>query len=136
MPAPLHCTVTTPERKIFEGTVDFVVVPATDGELGILPGHAPLVGALGFGELRLDILGQGKVRYFIDGGFVQVADGRVVVLAASADPASAIDRAADETKLRDLRAAPPPTGATFDERDAYAREVSVLRARLAVAERG
>ncbi|HLU49724.1 MAG TPA: ATP synthase F1 subunit epsilon [Planctomycetota bacterium] len=136
MARELLCTITTPERKVFEGPVESVVVPAVDGELGILPRHAPLVAVLGYGELRLDVPGQGKVRYFLDGGFVQVLRGHVIILAARAEAASSIDRAASEARLSELRAAPPPKGAPFETRDAWMRELSVLRSRLATASRG
>ena len=46
----LHCVVVTPERAVVDETADFVVLPMLDGELGVLPGRAPLIGRLGFGE--------------------------------------------------------------------------------------
>jgi F0F1-type ATP synthase epsilon subunit len=48
----LHCLVITPERTVVDESADFMAVPLYDGELGVLPGRAPLVGRLGFGELR------------------------------------------------------------------------------------
>ena len=61
----------TPERTLLDQQVEFVSVPMYDGELGLLPGHSPVVGRLGFGLLRTKATGVSS-RYFVDGGFVQV----------------------------------------------------------------
>ncbi|MHC5541186.1 ATP synthase F1 subunit epsilon, partial [Singulisphaera rosea] len=88
----LQCVVVTPERTLFDDVVEFVVLPLYDGELGILPGRSPLIGRLGFGELRTKEAGDTK-RYFIDGGFAQVRDDIVTVLTNRAIPAAQIDTA-------------------------------------------
>src|SRR5690348_13304824 len=75
----LQCVVVTPERKVLDELDDFVALPLYDGELGVLPGRAPLIGRLGFGELRVRS-GARMDRYFIDGGFAQVRDDVVTVL--------------------------------------------------------
>src|SRR5437588_3755559 len=82
----LQCVVVTPERTLFDQLVDFVALPLYDGELGVLPGRTPLIGRLGFGELRTKEGGATK-RYFVDGGFVQVRDDVVTVLTNRATPA-------------------------------------------------
>ncbi|MBV9126321.1 MAG: ATP synthase F1 subunit epsilon [Planctomycetes bacterium] len=87
---PLKCIVVTPERAMLDETVDFVAVPLYDGELGVLPGRAPLIGRLGYGELRLR-RGESVRRFFVDGGFVQVKANAVTVLTPQAIPAEAID---------------------------------------------
>ena len=99
---PLHLEIVTPAKRVFEGDVDEVVVPGSEGELGILPHHAPLVSLLGQGRLRLKHGGQVE-EMAIFGGFVQVRPDRVVVLAETADLASDIDleraqRARDEAE--------------------------------------
>ena len=87
---PLKLEIVTPERHAFTQEVDMVVVPGIDGQLGILPHHAPLLTTLGFGELRIRRGGQEE--YFaIAGGFLQVRPDKVVVLAETADLASEID---------------------------------------------
>ena len=68
----VQVVVVTPERAVLDETVASVVLPMFDGELGVLPGRAPLTGRLGPGELRLPGDGPGR-RYFVDGGFVQVS---------------------------------------------------------------
>jgi F-type H+-transporting ATPase subunit epsilon len=94
----LRCAVVTPEKTLFEETVDFVALPLYDGELGVLPGRAPLIGRLGYGELRTKT-GPVEHRYFVDGGFVQVRDDVVTVLTSRALPAEAIDTAAAAREL-------------------------------------
>src|SRR5580704_2333065 len=75
----LECVIVTPERAVLDEQTDFVALPMYDGELGVLPGRAPLIGRLGYGELRI---GQGQAArlYYIDGGFAQVRNNVVTVL--------------------------------------------------------
>src|SRR5947209_17173501 len=89
----LQCVVVTPERTLFDELVDFVALPLYDGELGVLPGRTPLIGRLGYGELRTRTGGATR-RYFVDGGFVQVRDDVVTVLTNRATPAELVDTAA------------------------------------------
>ncbi|HEX4149130.1 MAG TPA: F0F1 ATP synthase subunit epsilon, partial [Pirellulales bacterium] len=89
MPATdiLECIVVTPEAPIHDGSAQFVALPLEDGELGIMPFHGPLIARLGFGELRIVEEGGGKtLRYFIDGGFLQVNGNIVYVLTSRATP--------------------------------------------------
>jgi F-type H+-transporting ATPase subunit epsilon len=88
--AHLQCVVVTPESTILDEQVDFVALPLYDGEIGIAPGRSPMIGRLGYGELRLVTSGQTK-RYYVDAGFVQVAGDVVSVLTNRAVPAGAID---------------------------------------------
>ena len=79
----LNVSVISPENVLFEGTVDSVVAPAFDGEIGILTGHAPLMTLLGKGVLRLGASGSGR-SYNVEGGFLQVADDEVRVVTEKA----------------------------------------------------
>lgn len=79
-------TVVSPERKLFEGPAKFVVVPAYDGEVGILHDHAPLMALLGEGALRVETT-TGTLRFRVSGGFVQVLDNEVSVLSETAEEA-------------------------------------------------
>jgi F-type H+-transporting ATPase subunit epsilon len=87
---PLHLEIVTPERLAYEDDVDLVVVPGIEGELGILPHHAPLITTLGVGELRIR-KGGAEESFAIVGGFLQVRPDKVVVMAETADLASDID---------------------------------------------
>jgi F-type H+-transporting ATPase subunit epsilon len=100
--AQLTCVVVTPEETAVEQTADFVALPLYDGEIGIAPGHSPLIGRLGYGELRVRS-GKEVTRYYIDGGFVQVADNVVSVLTERAVVADQLDPAAADGGSR----APP-----------------------------
>src|SRR3979409_1447504 len=95
---PLHCVVVTPERALVDATADFVALPLYDGELGVLPRRAPLIGRLGDGELRIRN-GTTVERFFVDGGFAQVRDNVVTVLTPRAKKASEIDVAKVEQEL-------------------------------------
>ena len=99
----VQCVVVTPERTLFDEVVEFVALPLLDGELGILPGHSPLLGRLGFGELRTQTAGNSE-RYFIDGGFVQVRDDVVTVLTARAIPVGQLDPTAANAELEQAKA--------------------------------
>jgi F-type H+-transporting ATPase subunit epsilon len=97
---PLHLEIVTPERLVYQGDVDALVCPGIEGELGILPHHAPLLTTLGFGELRIRTGGQ-EESFAIAGGFLQVRPDKVVVMAEDADLASEIDLEAAEQARRD-----------------------------------
>ncbi len=76
-------SVVSPERVLFEGEAKSVIVPAYDGLLGILPRHAPLLALLGKGVLKVRA-GAGEQRFSVAGGFVQVKDDVVRVVAEQA----------------------------------------------------
>jgi F-type H+-transporting ATPase subunit epsilon len=126
----VQCVIVTPERAVLDETVDFVAVPMYDGELGVLPGRAPLIGRLGYGELRT-VHGQEVRRFFIDGGFVQIRANVVTVLTARAIPAKDIKPEAAEEALR---AAQLPSHSP-EERDAQMKAQERARAQLRIVHR-
>ena len=87
---PIELEIVTPERLAYSGEVDSVVLPGAEGEMGVLPHHAPLLATLGVGELRIRKGGEEEF-FAIAGGFVQVRPDKVVVMAETADMASEID---------------------------------------------
>jgi F-type H+-transporting ATPase subunit epsilon len=87
---PLLLEIVTPERLAYSDLVDAVNLPGIEGELGVLPHHAPLVSMLGVGELRIRKAGT-EESFAIVGGFLQVRPDKVVVMAETADMASDID---------------------------------------------
>lgn len=117
----VQCVVVTPERTVLDTAVDFVSLPMYDGELGVLPGRAPLIGRLGQGELRIR-KGTTTQRYFIDGGFAQVRANIVTVLTARAQKADEIDQQAASQIVQN-----PPTG----EGRAKAQERARIQLRIA-----
>lgn len=96
--APLRCIVVTPEETVLDATADFIALPLFDGELGVGKGHSPLIGRLGYGELRLRT-GKETVCYYVDGGFVQVVDNVVSVLTNRSLKDSAVDTVAASEQL-------------------------------------
>ena len=105
---PIACRVVTPESEVLRQAADSVVLPAFDGELGILRGHAPMVALIGLGEMRVR-LGQALSRLAVDGGLVTVKDNEVTVIAGRAVKGE--DLEPDETRTRELRARRPQNDA-------------------------
>ena len=83
--------IVTPERKVLSEDVRFVVVPGAAGELGFLPEHTPLVSALKIGTVRVQQEGK-EFKIAISGGFVEVKNSRVVILADAAERADQVDK--------------------------------------------
>src|SRR2546423_3551769 len=102
---PILLEIVTPERLAYSGQVDSVQVPGSEGELGILPHHAPLVSMLGVGQLRIRT-GAGEEHFAIAGRFVQVRPDKVAVMAEMADMASAIDLERAQEARGDAERAP------------------------------
>ena len=88
MAGSLLCSVLSPEGTIFEGEASFVEAHALDGRLGILPGHAPLITALGEGPLRISISDSGERRWQISGGFMEVLKNKVSIVAEGLEQTS------------------------------------------------
>ena len=127
----MQCIVVTPEQTLYDQPVDFVALTLFDGEIGIAPGHTPLIGRLGCGEMRI----QGEARtdcYYVEGGFVEVRDDVVSVLTQRAVPATEIDRAVVHEQLASAMARPATTPEALAVRQ---RTVEQCRAQLRVARR-
>ena len=110
----------------------FVVVPLFDGELGVAPGHSPLIGRLGFGELRLTASDGTKSRFYVDGGFVQVANDVVTVLTGKTVPARDLDVAVAEEQLAEAMKRPVNTDELLELRE---RAVLQARSQIRIAQR-
>lgn len=129
MPDTLTVTVVTPEQTALETPAEFVALPLFDGEIGIAPNHSPLIGRLGYGEMRIKTGAQTQ-RYYIDGGFVQVADNVVAVLTNRALPAAKLDAGAAEAQLAAARERPANTPELLEIRD---RQIAQARAQIRTA---
>ncbi|MCO6459228.1 MAG: ATP synthase F1 subunit epsilon [Pirellulaceae bacterium] len=130
--AQLNCIVVTPEETALEAKAEFVALPLFDGEIGIARGHSPMIGRLGYGEMRLRT-GDKVTRYYLDGGFVQVVDDVVSVLTNRAVPAAHVDASAAQRQLDDARQQTATTDDLLEKRD---RLVAQARAQLRTARRG
>jgi F-type H+-transporting ATPase subunit epsilon len=107
---PLKLDIVTIERQVFSDDVDIVIAPGVEGELGILPQHAPLITALKEGELRIK-QGPEEQSFAIGGGYLEVLNNQVTVLADSAEHAGEIDVAragAARARAERLLAEGPP----------------------------
>ncbi len=92
--ATMHCDIVSAEREIFSGTVTMVSVTGSLGELGILPGHAPLLTGLRPGPVQLRLESGEEEVFFASGGFLEVQPGVVTILADTAARAEDLDEAA------------------------------------------
>jgi len=102
--APLRLAIVTPSRALVETDADSVVAPGSEGEFGVLPGHAPLLAALKPGVVRYTA-GSASGRVAIGGGFAEVTQERVTVLAPAADKPEQIDPAEADARCAQARAA-------------------------------
>lgn len=124
----LQCIVVTPERTVQDVPASFVALPLYDGEIGLAPGHSPMIGRLGYGELRI-VSDTGTRRYYVDGGFVQVTNDVVSVLTNRAIPAEQLDVAAAQRQLTEAQARPahtPELQAIRDRLQAQARAMLLV----------
>jgi F-type H+-transporting ATPase subunit epsilon len=129
--AELQCIVVTPERPVLDEPAEFVALPLYDGEIGIAPGHTPLIGRLGAGELRIT-LGGHLHRYYVEGGFVEVVDNVVTLLTSRAIPAEQLDEPVLREQLEATRTRAATTPEQMAQRD---RAAALARAQLRVARR-
>ena len=130
--AALQCVVVTPEATVIDTPAEFVALPLYDGEVGIAPGRSPLIGRLGFGELRIRQSGAAETHMYVDGGFVQVADNVISVLTNRAIPAKSLDAAVAQEQLRSALAS---RAAGEQELAIRERLISQARGQLRVARR-
>lgn len=86
----IRCEIVSQDRMVFEGDADIVVVPGALGEMGILPGHAPLLSALDLGVIRVK-MGQEEEIFTVTGGFIEVQPDIVTIMADAAENVEEID---------------------------------------------
>jgi F-type H+-transporting ATPase subunit epsilon len=125
----LQLVIVTPERTVFDEPASALRFPLFDGQIGILPGRAPLVGRLGFGELKATTA-SGEQSFFVDGGFVQVKGSVVSILTARAIPSADVKRADAEEALKKASALP---GSSDQQAAVKAREIERARRLLSLA---
>jgi F-type H+-transporting ATPase subunit epsilon len=125
----LKCIVVTPETTVLDVTATFVALPLFDGEVGIAPLHSPMIGRLGYGEMRIHQPSETTV-YYVDGGFVQVADNVVSILTNRAVPAADLEADTARELLATALGRPAPTDELLAIRD---RQIAQSRAQLHIA---
>jgi F-type H+-transporting ATPase subunit epsilon len=127
---PIRCEIVTQDKSLFEGPADVVIAPGVEGELGILPNHAPLLTNLDFGILRVRHKGEEEV-FTIAGGILEVRPDLVTVLADVGESIDEIDitraEEAKERAERYLKEGPPP------DTDEYLRiQAALQRSKLRI----
>ena len=143
-PKALTCRVVTPTQQLLDDAIVYASIPAWDGLMGVLPGHAPMVAQLGTGELKLefpkDAKGGGDRSYFVSGGFVQIADNTLIVLADEATPAEELTEAEARAELAEAEARKPdpaaPDKGQAAEAVRTAQEKARTKLRIAQSRRG
>jgi F-type H+-transporting ATPase subunit epsilon len=126
----------SPERLLLSRQVEMAVIPAAEGEMGVLPGHAPMMVALRGGVIRVRENGAETERLFVAGGFAEVTETRCTVLADEATPLASLSRAEAERRVKEaeeayaaITAEDPP-----EKREAAMTRVLSMRAMRDAAE--
>ncbi|WP_421993761.1 ATP synthase F1 subunit epsilon [Roseococcus sp.] len=133
--ATFQLELVSPEKLLLSRQVEMVVIPAAEGEMGVLPGHAPMIVALRGGVIRVIEGGKDVDRLFVAGGFAEITPERVTVLADEATPVVELSKAEAERRIAEADAA--YMAATMDSperRDAAMAKLLAMRAMLASAE--
>ncbi len=124
----LHCQVVTPEKRTVDVDANFVLLTAVDGQIGILPDHAPLLCELTPGMVKI-VVGDRPDYYFVAGGFAEVLDNNLTILTSEAVHASDIHADEIQKRLEELRSATPQTEA---DRITISREIKIAEAKLEI----
>lgn len=124
------CTVVTPEQQVLDETVSQVIIPAHDGQLGVLTGRAPILVRIGAGPLRIDSPNAKTRNVFIAGGIAQMKDNVLTILTEVATDPASIDAAAAQADLDAALKRPAPNQYAADEK---AKAINIARAKLATA---
>jgi F-type H+-transporting ATPase subunit epsilon len=143
MAGTVRFELVSPERILLTQDVEMVVVPGTEGNFGVLPGHAPLISTVRPGVIDVWENGAIAERLFIAGGFAEVVFDRCTVLADAAQPVASLNRTQAETELAAAKAALPdlrdtaPDGATASpERILAERRLAIAAAKLEALDLG
>ena len=128
----MQLDIVTPDRRVVVSRADDVVIPAKEGEIDVLPGHAPFLGMLGTGVLRF--VAEGKThRLMVSGGFIEVENDRVVLMCESASLAAEVSVESEKKSLQDLEKQLASLGAAASDDESYLKlkaEVDRSAARL------
>jgi F-type H+-transporting ATPase subunit epsilon len=132
---PIRLEIVTPEKAVYADDVDMVIAPATEGYVGILPHHAPLLTTLGPGEFRVKKGGVEEV-LAVFGGFMDVRGDRVIVLTEAAEPAEEIDtQRAQEARDRAQQVLSGPISAAEEARARASLQRALVRIRVSERKR-
>jgi F-type H+-transporting ATPase subunit epsilon len=119
-----QCTVVTPEQQVLDETVTQAILPAHDGQMGILTGRAPVLVKLGSGALRVDLAGGQSRTWFVDGGIARMTGDKLTILTDEATPAAELDAETARAEYAEALARVPT-----DDKTKRDRERALRRAR-------
>ncbi|HHV80440.1 MAG TPA: ATP synthase F1 subunit epsilon [bacterium] len=120
----LNVRVVTPDRLVYEGEADSVVIPGYDGYFGVLPNHAPMLSMLDMGELKIRD-GVQEQYYAIDGGFCEISKNKVIIITPSAQRADEID---DNQVMATLRSARERLHSKAEEKELLDLQITIRKA--------
>ena len=131
----IHVDVVSAETSIYDGPADFVALPGESGELGIFPGHTPLITRIRPGAVRIKVPGQNEEEFvFVAGGILEIQPNRVTVLADTAIRGKDLDEARALEAKRQAEEALSNRAATLDYAKAQA-ELAIAVAQIAALRR-
>ncbi|MFC4166813.1 ATP synthase F1 subunit epsilon [Teichococcus aestuarii] len=133
--ATFDLELVSPEKLLLSRPVEMAIIPAAEGEMGVLPGMAPMIVALKGGVIRVQENGQTTERLFVLGGFAEITPTRVTVLADEATPVASLSRAAAAARVKEAEAAYDAAGSeTPETREAAMDRLLAAREMAAAAE--
>ena len=121
MAMTMHCDIVSAEKSVFSGLVEMIVAAGSLGDLGIAPGHSPLLTALIPGPVKLILQNGEEEVFYVSGGFLEVQRGIVTLLSDTAIRADDLDEAAAQQAVEDAEKAIANQGAEFDYSTAAAQ---------------
>ena len=126
----------SPEKLLLSRQVEMATIPAAEGEMGVLPGHSPMIVVLRGGVIRVWENGAETERLYVGGGFAEISRDRVTILADEATALASLSRAASERRLAEAETALKelPLTETEPKRDAAMARVLALKEAVSVAE--
>ena len=127
----LQVIVVTPEKTTLDQSCEFVALPLLDGEAGVMAGHAPLIGRLKPGEMRVQADGK-ATNFYVDGGFVQISDNVVSVLTGKSIPVGEIDLAAAQRAFESAQTLAAGSEALVDIKE---KALAQARAQIGLAQK-
>ena len=122
-----QCVIVTPEQQVMDETVTQVILPAHDGQIGILTDRAPLLVKLGLGPLRIDGAGGNNRLLFVEGGIAQMKDNRLTIVTNEAIPANEIDAESARAEYAEADAQKPTDAKTAEDRTRRLRRARVMQ---------
>jgi F-type H+-transporting ATPase subunit epsilon len=133
--ATFQLELVSPEKLLLSRQVEMAVIPAAEGDMGVLPGHAPMIVTLRGGIIAVSDNGQVTDRLFVAGGFAEVTPERCTVLADEATPVAQLSRSAAEQRLREAEAGlSAAAGETPEKQDAAMARLLAAQAMIQAAE--